>query len=238
MYEQNLRRINCRPQVRIVPGFTIQTAQKNTKSDNPPPANYRKVRPPPRTNFRRAYDVGSLPVALEHGWTARGLSIRWLVDIHKLSIPFYLPLFCNGLCEIRNPLQFLSSQGTLALVEVAGREVLPILKECIDGIRLAFYTKHPASITNACYVIQKMALCCHDVAEAIVKRFYRTLSLLSSFRSCKPKFRGEMDYCNTRNVLGDIIEDTLHILDERSGPSGYYYLKLAIPSFESKFRNR
>eukprot|EP00884_Botryococcus_braunii_P021737 jgi/Botrbrau1/8247/Bobra.0001s0005.1 len=83
---------------------------------SPPPAGAKARRAnPPDTAFRRFYDRGDLPIAVDH----RGMKnlIRWKVDVSKLDYHHYLPIFFDGIRETQEPYRFLAVKvGTLAHV--------------------------------------------------------------------------------------------------------------------------
>lgn len=56
---------------------------------------------PPNTAFRRFYERGDLPIAVEH----RGVKnvIAWKVDVQKLDYHHYLPIFFDGIRETQEP---------------------------------------------------------------------------------------------------------------------------------------
>lgn len=55
-------------------------------------------RPSADTQFRKFYDRGDFPIALEHD--TKGNKIAWKVKIEMLDYHHYLPLFFDGLCEV------------------------------------------------------------------------------------------------------------------------------------------
>jgi hypothetical protein len=68
----------------------------------------RKVGP---TQFRKFYERGDFPIALEHD--TKGNTIAWKVEIEKLDYHHYLPLFFDGLCETAHPYEFFARQGKI-----------------------------------------------------------------------------------------------------------------------------
>ena len=50
----------------------------------------------PASEFRRFYDRGDLPIAIEHGPQNR---IYWKVEIQQLDYHHYLPIFFEGIRE-------------------------------------------------------------------------------------------------------------------------------------------
>ena len=75
----------------------------------PPEAGAFKKRPAKQTQFRRFYDRGDLPIALEHD--TKGNKIAWKVEIEKLDYHHYLPMFFEGLRETEHPYEFFARQG-------------------------------------------------------------------------------------------------------------------------------
>ena len=75
-------------------GFTTRTRMKNVEVVGPPKAGAFKKRPAKQTQFRRFYDRGDLPIALEHD--TKGNKIAWKVEIEKLDYHHYLPMFFEG----------------------------------------------------------------------------------------------------------------------------------------------
>ncbi|XP_047530072.1 parkin coregulated gene protein homolog isoform X2 [Vanessa atalanta] len=82
---------------RIVPAFTIQSMQKNTKVLPPPKCGVFDPLPPKPTMFRRCYQRGEFPVCIE--FTTSGKRLAWKVPIEKLDFHHYLPMFFDGLAE-------------------------------------------------------------------------------------------------------------------------------------------
>ena len=68
-----------------------------------------KVRHTGPTQFRKFYERGDFPIALEHD--TKGNRISWKVEIEKLDYHHYLPLFFDGLCETQHPHEFFARQG-------------------------------------------------------------------------------------------------------------------------------
>lgn len=72
---------------RIVPAFTIQAMQKNTKVLPPPKCGVFDPLPPKPTMFRRCYQRGEFPVSIE--FTSSGKRLAWKVTtVHVYLIRF------------------------------------------------------------------------------------------------------------------------------------------------------
>ena len=97
-----------------------------------PKAGATKRRVVPPSEFRRFYDRGDLPIAIEHGQTNRTL---WKIDIMTLDYHHYLPIFFEGIREKQEPYRFLSVQGTFDMLEKGGAKVLPVIPQLIIPIK-------------------------------------------------------------------------------------------------------
>jgi hypothetical protein len=87
------------------------------------------------SEFRRFYDRGDLPIAIEHGGHNR---IYWKVDVAQLDYHHYLPIFMEGIREKADPYRFLSIQGTFDMLEKGGAKVLPVIPQLIIPIKSKF----------------------------------------------------------------------------------------------------
>ncbi len=83
----------------------------------PPKAGaYKRRDNPPNTAFRRFYERGDLPIAVDH----RGSKnvIAWKVEIEKLDYHHYLPIFFDGIRETQEPYRFLAVKGVEDMLKV------------------------------------------------------------------------------------------------------------------------
>lgn len=60
---------------RLVPAFTIQAMQKDTRVIPPPKLSAVEARPVPNSRFRDNYHRGNLPISME----AKGGNVKWKV---------------------------------------------------------------------------------------------------------------------------------------------------------------
>ncbi|XP_060128785.1 parkin coregulated gene protein isoform X2 [Zootoca vivipara] len=122
----------CKKQVSD--GFTVKAMMKNTVVKGPPAAGAFKERPTKPTAFRKFYERGDFPIALEHD--TRGNKIAWKVEIEKLDYHHYLPLFFDGLCEMQFPYEFFARQGIHDMLEHGGNKILPVIPQLIIPIKI------------------------------------------------------------------------------------------------------
>jgi Parkin co-regulated protein len=89
------------PLLKTTAGSPIATRKKEPVKPQPPPppkAGAFKVKPAPPSEFRRFYERGDLPIAVEH--RAGSNKIQWKVEIEKLDYHHYLPIFFDGYVTI------------------------------------------------------------------------------------------------------------------------------------------
>lgn len=138
---------------RLVPPFSIQSLQKNTKVI--PYNNFnrnRKLEKKPRcTSFRIHYERGDLPLRLEY--FPGGARINWTVDLNKLNYHLYLPLFFDGLSEHEHPYKTYARQGVRDLIHFGRDKIYPVIPQLIVPIK-------------------SMCLTCSTTAKTLVPAFF------------------------------------------------------------------
>ena len=98
----------------------IESAREGPSSSVPT-----KIRQLPPTDFRKFYDRGDLPVAIEH--SSAGNKIIWKAELDSLDYHHYLPIFVEGLRETQHPYAFLAREGVHNLLEQGKNRVLPVI---------------------------------------------------------------------------------------------------------------
>lgn len=99
----------------------------------PPVAGATMMRAIPPTNFRRVYDVGDLPVQLNHGH--QGGKLLWRTKVSQLNYNHYLPLFFEGLREKQDPYRFIAVQGTFDMLDEGEANVGKVIPQLIIPIK-------------------------------------------------------------------------------------------------------
>ena len=105
-----------------VPAFSTQSRQRCSVVCLPVHLNNINKRSCRSENFRLFYERGDLPCTIYH--TTTGQTLKWFIDnLEILNIDYYLPIFTDGLCEVKYPYSFIALQGTLNVIE-ANRIIL------------------------------------------------------------------------------------------------------------------
>ena len=183
---------------------------KVQEAPRPPVSGAFKRRSIPPTEFRRFYDRGDLPVAIQHKGNAN--KIDWKVDIEKLDYHHYLPIFFDGLREKEEPYRFLSVQGSFDLLEKGGSKILPTIPQLIIPIKTALNTRDPDIICTMLKVLQQLVVSGELVGEALVPYYRQILPVFNLFKSKNRNTGDEIDYTQRKRCnLGDLIEETLQV---------------------------
>ena len=120
-----------------------------------PVAGAQRARPVQPSEFRRFYDRGDLPIAIEHGPQNK---IFWKVDVMQLDYHHYLPIFFEGIREKQDPYRFLSVQGVFDMLEKGGAKVLPVIPQLIIPIKSKYRVYWRAGLPSGCLAFRYLNL--------------------------------------------------------------------------------
>jgi len=213
------------------------TLLANKRNPGPPPSvGAFKSKSSTPTNFRKFYERGDFPIALEHD--TKGNKIAWKVEVEKLDYHHYLPLFFDGLCEIEHPYEFLARQGIHDMLEHGGNKILPVIPQLIIPIKNALSTKNHMVMCATLKVLQHLVLSGEMIGEALVPYYRQILPVLNIFKSKNLNSGDGIDYSQRkRENLGDLIQETLEVFERHGGDDAYINIKYMIPSYESCLLN-
>lgn len=209
---------------------------KKPTAASPPAAGAFERRKIATTEFRRFYDRGDLPIAIDHRGT--GNKISWKVDIEKLDYHHYLPIFFDGLREKEEPYRFLAVEGTFNLLEKGGSKILPTIPQLIIPIKTALNTRDPEIICTMLKVLQTLVESGEMIGEALVPYYRQILPILNLFKNKNVNAGDAIEYSQRKRLnIGDLIEETLQILEMNGGADSFINIKYMIPAYESCLLN-
>nr|XP_034964486.1 parkin coregulated gene protein isoform X1 [Zootoca vivipara] len=188
----------CKKQVSD--GFTVKAMMKNTVVKGPPAAGAFKERPTKPTAFRKFYERGDFPIALEHD--TRGNKIAWKVEIEKLDYHHYLPLFFDGLCEMQFPYEFFARQGIHDMLEHGGNKILPVIPQLIIPIKNALNLRNRQVICITLKVLQHLVVSADMVGEALVPYYRQILPILNIFKNMNDggPCKSNLHFCTRQTI--------------------------------------
>jgi len=218
------------------PGGAFNSLAKPIVSAKPidaPRAGALVARPnPPNTEFRRFYERGDLPIAVEH--SGAGNRIQWKVDIEKLDYHHYLPIFFDGLREKEEPYRFLAIQGTFDMLDHGGPKILPVIPQLIIPLKTALNTRDPGILVVVLKVMQQLVVSGEMIGEALVPYYRQLLPVLNLFKAKNVNIGDKIVYNQRRRmILGDLIQETLELLESNGGEDAFINIKYMIPTYES-----
>jgi len=189
-------------------------------------------RPVPKTEFRKFYDRGDLPIQVFHG--AVGGKIAWKVDVEKLDYHHYLPIFFDGLREKEDPYRFLAVQGTYDMLEKGGSKLLPVVPQLIVPVKTALNTRDPELMCTMMKVLQALVLSGEMIGEALVPYYRQILPVFNIYRSMNQNMGDKIEYGQRKRMnIGDLISETLGIFEQYGGEDAFINIKYMIPVYES-----
>merc|ERR550525_591014 len=198
----------------------------------PPRAGSTVRRKVPKTEFRRFYNRGDMPVQIFHG--SVGGKIVWKVEVEKLDYHHYLPIFFDGLREREDPYRFLAVQGTYDMLEKGGSKVLPVVPQLIIPMKTALNTRDMEVITTTLKLLQHLVLSGEMIGEALVPYYRQILPVFNIFKNKNTNIGDSIDYSQRKRLnLGDLIQETLEIFETHGGEDAFINIKYMIPTYES-----
>nr|XP_033795024.1 parkin coregulated gene protein isoform X2 [Geotrypetes seraphini] len=217
-------------------GFTVKAMMKNSIVRGPPAAGAFKERPAKPTAFRKFYERGDFPIALEHD--SRGNKIAWKVEIEKLDYHHYLPLFFDGLCEMTFPYEFFARQGIHDMLEHGGNKILPVVPQLIIPIKNALNLRNHHVMCITLKVLQHLIVSADLVGEALVPYYRQILPILNLFKNMNVNTGDGIDYSQQkRENIGDLIQETLEAFERYGGEDAFINIKYMVPTYESCLLN-
>ncbi|KIZ07519.1 putative Parkin coregulated like protein [Monoraphidium neglectum] len=204
-----------------------------TETPSPPRAGATTLRDnPPNTAFRRFYERGDLPISVDHKSFKN--AIKWKVELDKLDYHHYLPIFFDGIREKQDPYRFLAVKGVEDLLAAGGARVLPVIPQLIIPLKTALNTRDPAVMCITLQLLQKLVACSDLVGEALVPYYRQLLPVLNIYINRNKNMGDSIDYGQQHyECLGELISDTLQLLEQRGGEDAFINIKYLIPTYES-----
>mmetsp|Transcript_17959 Transcript_17959/g.32300 ORF Transcript_17959/g.32300 Transcript_17959/m.32300 type:complete len:309 (+) Transcript_17959:88-1014(+) len=197
----------------------------------PPKAGAFNRRLIPASEFRRFYDRGDLPICISH---AQGDKITWKVPCDQLDYHHYLPIFFDGLREKSDPYRFLAIQGVTDMLNNGSSKVLPVIPQLIIPIKTALNTRDPDIICVILKVIQRLVSCADMIGEALVPYYRQILPIFNIFKKKNLNSGDKIDYSQQKRLnLGELIQETLELLESTGGEDAFINIKYMIPTYES-----
>eukprot|EP00750_Incisomonas_marina_P001303 INCI11096.1.p1 GENE.INCI11096.1~~INCI11096.1.p1 ORF type:complete len:333 (-),score=59.55 INCI11096.1:91-984(-) len=198
---------------------------KRKKESMAPRAN------PPNTTFRKFYERGDLPVQINHDHPR---SIQWKIEVNQLDFHHYLPVFFDGIREKEHPYAMLAEIGSMNMLENGGKQILPVIPQLIIPLKNALNTRDPEIMTRVMHVLQKLLDADELIGQALVPYYRQLLPVMNIFRAQNKNLGDGIEYGQRRLAnLGDLIQETLEMLEIKGGNDAFINIKYLIPTYQS-----
>lgn len=206
-------------------------SRPSSAGGGPPRAGATSRRTIIASEFRKFYDRGDLPVQIDHSGIGR---IAWKCDVERIDYHHYLPIFFDGLREKEDPYRFLSVTGVHEMLDRGGERILPVVPQLIIPIKTALNTRDHQVMCTTLEILQKLVYSADMVGEALVPYYRQILPVLQVFKSKRSNTGDEIDYGQRKGLnLGELIEETLQVLEHHGGEDAFINIKYMVPTYES-----
>ncbi|XP_014289213.3 parkin coregulated gene protein homolog [Halyomorpha halys] len=223
----------------IVPPFSIQANRQRNVIVEPFDSKKKSMTKPypvGNTVFRRHYERGDFPIAMEFDQT--GKKVAWKVNINEIDYAYYLPLFFNGLCEVEYPYSYFAQEGIKDLLFNGKKKVLPVIPQLILPIKNALNTKNRTIIAATLKILQVLVSNSESIGEALVPYYRQILPPLNLYKSLNVNTGAGIDYSQQkRENIGELVQETLEMLETYGGKDAFINIKYMIPTYESCIQN-
>ncbi|EDW40107.1 GL21291 [Drosophila persimilis] len=188
------------------------------------------------TLFRMYFDRGDLPIKMEY--LCGGDKIGWTLDIDKLDYSLYLPLFFDGLAETKHPYKTYARQGVTDLLLAGGEKIHTVIPQLILPLKNALSTRNLEVMCTTLKIIQQLVMSSDQVGPALVPFYRQLLPMFNAFKVKNLNCGDEIDYAQKNNLnLGDLIDETLQVLELHGGEDAFINIKYMVPTYESCYLN-
>lgn len=198
----------------------------------PPKSGAKAARPnPPNTELRRVYERSDLPLVIIQGARCK---LQWKVEIPRLDFHHYLPLFFTGLREVEEPFRFIAEEGTYDLMKYGGEaKVLPVVPQLIMPLKEAMNTRDERIMIRALRVLQAMINLGDHIGVALVPYYRQLLPIMNVYVNATANLGDKIDYHQRFGRVGELIRETLELMELRGGPDAFINIRYLIPTYQS-----
>jgi len=140
----------------------------------------------------------------------------------------------DGIREKTDPYRFLSIQGTFDLLENVKDNIVKVIPQLILPLKAALNTKDPEIIVVALKVISRLVTSAELAGTALVPYYRQLLPIFNLYRNHNTNLGDGIDYGQRKKKnLGDLIQETLEVMEVNGGDDAFINIKYMIPTYES-----
>jgi len=124
--------------------------------------------------------------------------------------------------------------GTYEMLEAGGSKILPVIPQLIIPLKTALNTRDADIIQITLKVIQKLVLSGEMIGEALVPYYRQLLPIFNLYKINNKNIGDKIEYNQRKKLnLGDLVQETLELLEQTGGEDAFINIKYMIPTYES-----
>lgn len=111
---------------------------------------------------------------------------------------------------------------------------MAVIPQLIIPIKIALNTRDPEIISVTLKIIQKLVMCSESIGEALVPYYRQILPIFNLYKNSNKNTGDKIDYSQRKKSnLGELIQETLELLETYGGEDAFINIKYMIPTYES-----
>ncbi|XP_072018154.1 parkin coregulated gene protein-like [Amphiura filiformis] len=120
------------------------------------------------------------------------------------------------------------------MLQHGGAKILPVIPQLIIPIKEALNTRNHQIVCRTVKVLQWLVKSTDLVGEALVPYYRHILPILNIFCTRNINSGDGIEYSQRRQEnIGDLIEQTLNLMEKYGGEGAFNYIKYMVPTYES-----
>lgn len=128
----------------------------------------------------------------------------------------------------------LKNKGVHDLLEHGGNKILPVIPQLIIPIKSALNLRQHKVCCTVLKAIQHLVVSGEMIGEALVPYYRQLLPVMNTFINKNKNLGDGIDYSQQkRENLGDLVHETLEILEMHGGENAFINIKYMVPTYES-----
>ena len=133
-----------------------------------------------------------------------------------------------------DPYRFIAIRGTFDLLDNVKDNIVKIIPQLILPLKTALNTRDVDIIAVALKVIQKLVKSSDLAGEALVPYYRQLLPIFNLYRNYNNNLGDIFEYGQRKKkTLGDLIQETLEVMELNGGDDAFINIKYMIPTYES-----
>ncbi|CAB1101391.1 unnamed protein product [Ectocarpus sp. CCAP 1310/34] len=101
-------------------------------------------------------------------------------------------------------------------------------------MKTALNTREPRIICPTLKILQQMILLSPMIGQALVPYYRQLLPMFNLFRGMNSNIGDAIDYNQRSRInVGELIMETLEVMEQFGGPDAFINIKYMIPTYES-----